>query len=120
MSQIQEGGGGGGGERGIYPLSLPKLRAGGGGGGGGIPAFVAQITSRGGGGGGGRGVSPLSLPKLRAVGGGGGGGVTLALGQIRLMMHTWGLSGSINFNLAVNLLCVSLNTFRREIYNLQA
>ena len=35
-------------------------------------------------------------------------------------MYTWGISGSINYNLAVNLLCVSLNTFRREIYNLQA
>ena len=26
----------------------------------------------------------------------------------------WGISGLINYNLAVNLLCVSLNTFRRE------
>ena len=64
-----------------------------------VPACVAQITTR-------RGE---------------GGGVPLALGQIRgLMMYIWGIPGSINYNLAVNLLCVSLNTFRREIYNLQA
>ena len=35
-------------------------------------------------------------------------------------MYIRGISGAINYNLAVNLLCVSLNTFRREIYNLQA
>ena len=67
------------------------------GGGGGVLACVAQITSRERGGGGG---SPCV-------------GLNTRPNDVYMLEY-------INYNLAVNLLCVSLNTFRREIFKLQA
>ena len=101
---MRAGGGdtsGGGG----VPLRWPNIRAGGGGGGGGVPLALAKYTSEGGGG------VPLALAKYTSGGGGGGGRPNDAYMSAACVKK---------YNFAVNLLCVSSNTFGREIYKFQA
>ena len=76
------------------------------GGGGGSPS-VGPNTSGGGG-----GYPRLHCPKYEPGGEGPCVGPNTRPNDVYVTM--WGISGLINYNLAVNLLCVSLNTFRRE------
>ena len=72
-----------------------------------LMTILPQIYERGGGGGG----SPLRWPNIRAGGGGGGGRPNDAYMSAACVKK---------YNFTVNLLCVSSNTFGREIYKFQA